>query len=530
MNSESTNTLLAGFLIFVMGSSLASGQVKDGALDLTFGSGGKVVTPIRSGYDSGYGVVIQPDGKIIVTGESQNGTSASDYDIALVRYNPNGSLDNGFGSGGIVITPVGTGWDLSGSVVLQPDGKIVVAGQTLAGSRYDFVAVRYNANGSLDSGFGAGGIAKTPLGSHAYGWFCALQPDGKIVVVGPVSNGSNLDFGVVRYNPNGSLDNSFGSGGKVVTPVYTADDYGWSCAFQPDGKIIVGGYSVINANSDFALVRYNSNGTLDNSFGSLGKVTTPVGPADDRGRSVTLQADGKIVLGGRSTIGGTEDFALVRYNTNGSVDNSFGTNGIVTTPVGTGEDILWTVAMLSAGKILAAGYGTNALSGPDFAVVRYHSNGSLDSSFGTNGMVTTPVGTGGDFGIALALQTDGKIVVAGASVGTSSYEFAVVRYDNRWPTGIASSARTPQEFKLFENYPNPFNPATHIRFQIPHAEYVTLTVYDLTGCEVAKLVNENLAPGSYERTFEAGGLVSGLYLYRLQAGTLEQTKKLILMK
>lgn len=524
-----SDILYVGLVFLGISMDPAFIQAQDGTPDLTFGTGGKVITQLSPGYDSGYGVAIQPDGKIVVAGESQNGTSGFDYDIALVRYNPDGSLDNNFGSGGIVISPIGSGWDLSGSVALQSDGKIVVAGQTLAGSAYDFVTVRYNTNGSLDNSFGNGGIAKTPVGSGAYGWFCALQPDEKIVVVGPVSNGSNLDFGVVRYNTNGSLDNNFGSNGKVITPVNTADDYSWSCAFQNDGKILVGGLSSINGNLDFALVRYNSNGTLDNSFGANGKVTTPVGPASDKGRSVTLQTDGKIVLGGNSVIGATEDFALVRYNIDGSLDNSFGANGIVSTPVGTGEDILKTIVIQADGKILAAGYGINTLSGYDFAVVHYNSNGSLDYNFGINGIALTPVGTSSDFGMGIALQTDSKIVVAGASV-SSSYDFAVLRLENSPPTGISSTGQTPQDFKLFGNYPNPFNPTTRIRFQLPHAEHVTLTVYNLSGREVAKLVDENLGAGSYERTFDAGALASGIYLYCLQAGTFKQTGKAVLIK
>lgn len=520
------------FVLFVISTRPASGQLTDGTPDTTFGSGGKVITTLSPGYDSGYGVAIQADGKIVVAGERQNGTTGSDYDIALVRYKADGSLDSTFGSNGAVITAVGSGWDLSGSVVIQSDGKIVVAGQTLsAGGDYNFVTARYVSTGSLDNSFGTGGIVKTPVGpSHDGGWFCALQPDEKILVVGPVHNGSNYDFGIVRLNPDGSLDNTFGSGGKVITPVGSSDDFGWSCVVQPDGKIVVGGRSAVGGSNDFALVRYQANGSLDAGFGTGGKVTTPVGAGSDRGRFVALQADGKIILGGTGTIASSDDFALVRYNSDGSLDNSFGSNGIVTTAVGTGEDILWAVAVQNDGKILAAGYGISAVSGYDFAVVRYNQDGSLDNSFADNGIALTPVGTSSDFGIGLALQPDEKIVLAGASVTTAGYDFSIVRYNNSPPTGISSQARAAQEFILYDSYPNPFNSATHIRFQIPSPEFVTLKVYDLLGRSVAELVRENLGPGSHERTFEARGLASGIYLYRLQAGSFQQTKKFVLIK
>lgn len=521
----------AWFFILIASTCVATGRPPDGTIDSTFGSGGRVITSFGPGYDSGYGVAVQADGKIVVTGESQVGATDSNYDVALVRYSADGSLDNSFGSSGMVTTAISSDWDLSGSVALQSDGKIVVAGQTLNGPNFDFVTVRYNTDGNLDNGFGTGGIVKTPVGpSLDAEWFCALQPDEKILVVGPVHNGSDYDFGIVRHNPDGSLDNTFGSGGKVITSVNSGNDFSWSCAVQSDGKIVVAGRSLGASSDDFALVRYLTNGSLDASFGTSGKVTTPVGPGSDRGRFVAIQADDKIVLGGTSTIGSTDDFALVRYNSDGSVDNSFGNNGIVTTAVGTGEDILWAVAIQHDGKILAAGYGISAVSGYDFAVVRYNQDGSLDSSFGNNGIGLTPVGTSSDFGIGLALQPDEKIVLAGASVTAAGYDFSIVRYNNSPPTSISPPAQVTQEFTLFDSYPNPFNSTTRIRFRIPGSEFVSLMVYDLLGHNVAELVNENLGPGNHERTFEAKGLASGIYLYRLQAGPFHRTKKLVLIK
>lgn len=501
-----------------------------GVLDQSFGSGGKVITPISPGYESGYGVAIQTDGKIVVAGESQNGTTGADYDVTLVRYNPNGSLDNSFGAGGIVITSVGSGWDLSGSIVLQPDGKIVVAGNTLNGATYDFLVLRYNTDGSLDNSFGTGGIAKIPVGSsHDAGWFCALQTDGKIVVVGPVYNGSNYDFGLVRLNPNGSLDPTFGSGGKVITAVNMTEDFSWSCCLQSDGKILVAGSSRVNDIPHFALLRYQPDGSLDQSFGALGKVITAIGPAGAWGRSVALQTDGKIVLGGSSTIGASDDFALVRYNADGSLDYSFGTNGIITTAVGTGEDVLWAIAIQHDGKIYAAGYGISELTGYDFALARYLPNGSLDPGFGTNGIVLTPVGSNSDFGIALALQSDAKIVMAGASVDPG-YNFAVVRYTNIPSTGTVFPGEPEGTFRLLDPCPNPFNTMTQISFQLPLSECVTLEVYDLWGRKVATLLQEYLKPGTYDRSFDPGGLDGGIYLFRLRAGGLEEIRKGVLIR
>jgi len=174
--------LFVYFVILIMETCPASGQTPDGTLDPTFGEGGKVITQLGPGYESAYGVAIQSDGKILAVGESyRSGTPSNlDDDIALVRYNTNGSLDNTFGTDGIVITPIGSGIDLSAGVVLQPDGKIVVGGEGWDGSAYRFAALRYNSNGSLDNSFGSGGIVITAIGT---GWDLSgsvvLQPDGR---------------------------------------------------------------------------------------------------------------------------------------------------------------------------------------------------------------------------------------------------------------------------------------------------------------------------------------------------------------
>jgi uncharacterized delta-60 repeat protein len=536
--------ILYGFLLIGIFPALGFGQ--DGTLDFKFGIGGKVLTQTSpGGYESGYAVAVQPDGKIIVAGESYRSGPPSDLDddIALVRYNSNGSLDNTFGADGIVITPIGSGIDLCGGIALQPDGKIVAVGNGWDGSAYRFAALRYNSNGSLDNSFGTGGIATTRVGVHGFGWSCALQPDGKIIVVGPSNNGSNLDFGVVRFNSNGTLDNSFGTGGKVTTAVGTGDDFGWSCAYQTDGKIVVAGSYVNNRSMrDFAVVRYNSNGSLDNSFGIGGKVTTPVGLSDDRGRSMALQRDGKIVVAGSSFVGSNNNFAVVRYNPDGSLDDSFGSIGKVTTRVGndvsTGEDGGNSIAIQTDGKILIAGWALNPVSGYDFAAVRYTAKGDLDSTFGAGGIVLTPIGMN-DFGQAIALQADGRIVVAGSSYdATGDYAFAVIRYLNRLPTGITSLVEAPQQFTLFQNYPNPFNSSTSIRYTINRAGYVTLKVYDLLGGEITTLVCENQTMGEYAIFWNPVGLPSGAYFYRLQvtdalsslAMGFVATKKLLLLK
>ena len=503
---------------------LTSSWGQEGLLDPSFGSGGKVIIPISTAYDSGYGIAVQSDGKIVVAGEALNGTTGDNYDVTLVRLQPDGNVDPSFGGSGAVIATVGPGWDLAGSVLIQPDGKIVVAGQSNLGGATDFIALRFLSDGSLDTGFGNNGIVRTALaGSYNYGWYCALQPDGKILVTGPTHNGTNLDFGMVRLQPNGSLDQSFGNGGKVITALSNGDDYSWSCALQPDGKILLAGNSPLAGSPVFALARYHANGSLDTGFGDQGKVRTPVGPAVSRGRSVAVQSDGKILLGGSAGEGSAEDLALVRYLADGSLDPSFGNGGIVISPAGAGEDKLWKVLVQPDGKILASGYALGDQSGFDFAVLRYRPDGTPDTDFGDQGIALIPVGPGNDFGIDIALQSDGKIVMTGAAVDLS-YDLAVVRLENSFFSGTFEPAGEASDFYFF---PNPFHSTANLSFQLMQAERVRVLLYDPLGRKVRTLLEETLPPGEFERAIDLKGFPGGLYYLHLQTDSTEQVIRVL---
>ncbi|MCX6980578.1 MAG: choice-of-anchor D domain-containing protein [Verrucomicrobia bacterium] len=395
-----------------------------GDLDTTFGISGKVTTPVGSSNDNGKSVALQSDGKIVVGGYS---VIAGIGNFALVRYNASGTLDATFGTGGKVITPVGSGNANGNSVILQSDGKIVVAGFAQIGTKYNFALVRYDVGGTLDTTFGNGGMVTTSIASSPeYGNDVALQSDGKIVVAGTIGNSSNSKFRLVRYNANGSLDTSFGSGGGVTKAIDLSVHDCRSIALQSDGKIVVTGD--LNAFSFggprphyIALVRYEMNGTQDTSFGSGGVVKTTF-DTDAYAYSVAVQSDGRIVVAGTNG-----DFMAVRYNANGTPDNTFGSGGKVTTPIGSSGSAAYSVGLQSDGKIVVAGSSSNG-SNNVFALVRYNANGTLDTSFGSGGKVTTAVGSGGDNARSMALMGDGRIMLAGYSYNGSNDDFAVARY------------------------------------------------------------------------------------------------------
>ncbi len=418
---------LAGALVFAVGSA----QATPGTLDPSYGTGGEVTTTIGSGttYTEAEALAVQPDGKVVAAGYGYNG---SDYDFALARYNPNGSPDTSFSGDGKVLTDFGSGDDLSYSLALQPDGKIVVAGRSSNGADWDFALARYNPDGSLDTSFDGDGKVRTDFASSndlAFG--VALQQDGKIVVAGgSYTVFPNYHFAVVRYNLDGSLDTTFNGTGKVTTSVGGVDDEASAVALQPDGKIVTAGDSWNGADFDFALVRYNSNGSLDTSFNATGKLTTAVGSGYDYANAITLQPDGKIVAAGSSVNTGTNsEFGLVRYMPDGSLDTSFGSGGKVWTAFSSYGDGASALALQPDGKIVAAGTS----SGRNFALARYNPNGSLDPSFDGDGKVLT--GYSGNIntflsGYSVALQPDGKIVIAGSGFNDldSSWKFVLARY------------------------------------------------------------------------------------------------------
>jgi len=474
---------------------------------------GKLVTDFDSKDDSGISVALQPDGKILVAGFSQNLDGNNQY-LALVRYQPDGTLDTSFSEDGMLTTDFGSGGNLGLSIIVQPDGKILVAGRMFNGNHYDFGLVRYQPDGSLDTSFSGDGKLNTDFGyRNDTGTSAILQPDGKILVAGRadkttdcgqqsvrhqsdkdlntiVSEDSKLttgfrsrngedgivtvqpdgkilsagstdtnticDIAMVRFNTDGSLDTSFSDDGKLTTDFYPINSGGESVILQPDGKILVAG-STLNLearNMDFALVRYNTDGSLDTSFSEDGKQTTDFGPDTDYGFSAVLQSDGRILVAGFSDVSGDNDFALVRYLADGSLDTSFSGDGKLTTDLGynSGEydnDVVRSVIVQPDGKILVAGESRDG-SYRDFALARYHSDGSLDTSFSEDGIQITDFASLDDVGFGVTLQPDGKILVAGASNNGngSNFDFALARYhpdgtlDNRFDLQPVSSYTT----------------------------------------------------------------------------------------
>ena len=395
----------------------------NGSLDSSFGSGGKVTTDFSSTRDLPQTMAVQPDGKIVVAGSCLD--TRLFFNSALARYNTDGSLDFTFGNGGKVITSVEGGIETF-AVTILPDNKIVTGS-----ANRGFALMRYNGDGSRDFSFRSRGKTTTDFaGRDDTALGVAVQPDGKIIAAGNTLNQSNVNvLAFARYNVEGELDPTFGTGGKTTATFGSQDDAGFAMGLQSDGKVVAGGRT---SSGTFGLTRLNPDGNVDTSFGSDGKVTTqfPDGPSEIR--ALAIQPDGAIVAVGVTYPSRVlSKFALARYRSDGSLDSSFGTDGRVQTAISENRDAALAVGLQPDGKIVVAGSTEN--TSRIFAVARYNSDGSLDRSFGKKGKITSDILGRSSEARALAIQPNGKVIVAGYAVNTIPFlhsDFALVRYNN----------------------------------------------------------------------------------------------------
>lgn len=460
--------------------------------------------------------------------------------ILTYSFGQAGVLDQTFGSEGIVSTAIGEFGESIHSVLIRDNGNILVGGYTQDSfTSSDFALVQYKQDGSLDSTFGSNGIVKTPIEAQSKGNAVLVQDDGKILMGGS----SKWYLNLVRYMPDGHLDTTFGSAGIVITDLegYYRDQCN-AIAVQKDGKIVIGGYSqhfsndmsylfllryhpdgsidstfgtngvVIGStvevhsmliqddgnillggkfNSSFALLRYNNTGILDSTFGSGGSMIHQVGSYGG-GYDLGIQADGKILLGGTAN----SSFAVARYHIDGRLDSTFGSNGSVIGHAGKG----YSLQVQGDGKILLGG-----ASNSSFALERYLSDGSLDPNFGTAGIVITSFEHHAQ-GNALGIQSDGKIVLGGYQHTGANIDMTLVRYDGEANVGIQEIC-CEQHMRIF---PNPFHSSATIQFSKP-LHQASLRIFNVQGQQVRQI---NHIDGQEIQFFRAG-LPTGIYLLYL---------------
>jgi|GEM_PF-2787075 len=409
-------------LTFLLMSFGVFGQ--SGSLDSTFGENGIVITPIGINTpDLLYAMTIQKDQKIVAGGVSGG-------DFVAVRYLPDGTPDPDFGNNGIVKVDLGSSSDLIHDIIVQPDGRILMAGETHINNLGDFALARLNTDGSLDTTFGVGGKVITDLGSsYEYANALAVQTDGKIIAAGKIVNGdiASANFAMVRYEANGEVDTDFGINGIAITSVRDEDE-AQGVIILPNGKIVLGGFAAVNATGDYAMVGYLDDGTEDKSFGIGGKVVTDLKGTgnSDYETCMLLDQDGKIVLAGTAnynSFSGNTGPGVVRYDSQGKLDPDFGIGGIDIVYLGDVSEIE-AMAQQPDGKYLLAGRRSN-----QWLLARIKNDGKRDSIFGNNGFVLTNMsGNTNEEAIAIAVQNDSRIVLGGFPGDFTTADFTLARY------------------------------------------------------------------------------------------------------
>ena len=412
-----------------------------GGLDSSFSDDGIVTTlPTQKGTGfTGNAVIQQADGKLVAVGYRNNSKGVRNF--AVLRYNDDGSLDTTFNGTGAVTTVLATFLttpvDYAQSVFQQSDGKLVVAGtSSLDGgvnpALFNFALVRYNKDGSLDETFDEDGIATTgfdPINHTDKCYSVIQQADGKLVAAGTSSrsDGEGDDFALARYNLDGTLDTEFGGDGKVVTSIGTSGskkDIGRSVIQLADDRLLMVGYS----ENAFVMVMYNEDGSLDTTFDGDGKMFGNITANADFGVSVIQQADEQIVIAGYSTTPGTgNDFAVARYDLDGTPDATFNGTGKLILPIanGAGADYAYAVIQQPDEKLVIGGY-----SNGNFALARLSADGSLDATFGDGGKKLTPVGSNDGQAFSVIQQADGKLVLAGFGNSGKLNYLALTRYQS----------------------------------------------------------------------------------------------------
>jgi uncharacterized delta-60 repeat protein len=480
-------------ILLLFFSAYLSAAAQDGKIDSTYGTNGRAYSNFTEMvFADPYQVAIQSDNKIIKAGSIYSASAGISL-LGVLRFNANGTVDNTFGTNGRAMIPFGFDYMGPSAIAIQSDGKIVVAGTVDKGPDTDIAVVRLNANGTLDASFGSAGKVLSNASGNDYARAIKIQADLKILVAGngQIAGTFHSNMLIMRYNSNGNLDATFGNNGEANLAIGSYSSGAHSIAVQSDGKILLGGFTTWLQNfslyPSFAVARFNVNGTLDATFGSNGSVVPSVFIYGQIS-GIAVQPDGKIVTAGGASASATNNaqdirFGIVRLNANGTSDAAFGTNGGTLSNIGS-ENSVWGIGVQTDGKILVSGHYKTANDDFNYAIVRYTSAGTLDNTFGTNGITTIGMTDGSDDKFATIAGQGNNIILAGFSSSSQVRQFSTVRLNN------SASFYTPPHTPVSIN-----NPAFDIKFVIaPNPVRNTLminytgilarlhvTIYDITG-------------------------------------------------
>ena len=494
--------------------------------DTSFGNDGKVITSLQESndYDAITSVFLQPDGKIIACAE----TEISNNTAVLMRFNADGSPDSGFGTNGKLFT---------GNYIehpnenfrLLPDGKMILYGSKLAAdfSALDFELRKFNADGSPDTSFGNAGSVLTSIpGEAVLGMAIEVSPDGEIFAAGAVyQNGMDLkrSYVLLKYSANGIQDTSFGTNGMVKDSVFTdpqISEIPLVVKIQPDGKIVVGGngqnYNVGPETETPYLLRFNPDGSVDTTFGDNGKIVGALVGFNGI-NAVSFTPGGKIIASGYSYVSGIGKVRILKYNADGTPDTGFGNNGVFLKDVfdDANTDITYNHQILADGKILLIGFSFHN-SKTELLLLRLTENGTPDTTFAAQGFFVSSINNANVYMSCFAIQDDDKIVLGGSfDIGSEYYDTILARLN----LGMLS-VEDKNIGSNFSVLPNPVADHVNLNFQLQQNETLSIDLYDCTGKKIANLQPKTAfaAGASSIRLKLPEAMAKGMYLLKIPDG------------
>ena len=520
-----SSKLLCAFLLVLTVYAPVWAQMP-GSLDLSFDHDGIKVTPIGTANAFGRSMVIQPDGKTIVACIANNGTDA---DFAITRFTKDGELDASLDGDGIVMTDFDGSSDVAEAIALDEFNRIIVAGYVENGNGFGFAVARYLSDGTLDETFGDSGLVTKMIGKTGFCKAVAVQQDNKIVLGGyvldPISNTN--EFMLIRFNTDGTPDSTFHGDGIVQTNMGIGAAVANAILIQPDKKIVLAGQVLNDAalRWQIGIARYNEDGSTDDTWDQDGLVFTGLDQADFTINAVVMDANKKIVVGGYfGTAPSNNLFAVARYHLDGRPDETFGDEGIQLGSFGAQDNEINTIVIQPDGQILIG--GTSLQGNRDlFAVARLEADGEFDETFGEQGVVR-PIIEQNDGINGMALQHDGRLVVAGESFNGQRFSIAVARIE----TGLITRVDDPTPQVVDASiYPNPVSENFTLSYRLIQSNSVQIVLYDASGSLIKMFANRySQALGDYQEGFEMpAGISAGTYYLVMQSGDEGKAVKVI---
>lgn len=504
-------------------------------LDTSFNHIGLSTYPFYTNNDECHALIIQPDNKIVMAGVSYSDID-NNSPAAITRCNNDGTLDYSFGNNGkTIFQSITHGGDDIRGLALQADGKIIATGIHQDSTNIiKFITIRFNSDGSIDSTFSNDGFDLISfLNINDQSFSVKVQHDGKILVAGFSSGGCGIGayVAMARYNTDGTMDNSFGNFGKVLFQV-NGSCYAKDLMLKYD-YIYIAGLSLYSSSSAFLLARFLMNGQIDSTFGTNGTVITPIGTLPSYAYSIDDQSNGKIICSGVYGDYINNDsllYALVRYNADGSIDNTFGNNGTLITNIGGELTEAFPLAIQADDKI-AIGCTSGINYDFDFVVARFLPDGDIDNTFGNNGAIFTDFGKNYNRCWAIAIQSDGKIDAAGMAKTPGiiniydEMHFALARYLPELQVGIINNLSGNNITYI---YPNPILNETTLEYELTNDQDISISLIDLSGKVVKNIfVSQMRKTGKIKEQINLSDILPGNYMLKIYSQSINTSIRLI---